>query len=321
MTMSALNDHASNLAAARPRVIVAVCTHRRNGPLRRLLDALVRNQESLGASVDLGVVISDDNDDGRAAPIADAYHPQFRLGVHYRHVGSGNISTARNTALDEALPRADWIAMTDDDCLPVDDWLRTMIEVQRATGASAVTGPTRLAVEDEAPSWITDQPFLRRGEIDFPDRAAATTAATNNSLIDAAFLRDRPDLRFATELGRVGGEDMVFYRRARAAGLQIHFATAAVVRGIEGPDRTTLSYQLRSWFWLGNTEFVTNWTLGQASRLRWCARSVKHAALALARPLTRLAARKPPEFRFCLALLAHAAGMLIGALGVRLAHH
>jgi succinoglycan biosynthesis protein ExoM len=321
MTMSVPTGHAADPTFERPRVVVAVCTHRRNEPLRRLLDALLRNQDALGDSADLGVVISDDNDDGRAAPIADEYGPRFTLGVHYRHVGSGNISTARNAALDEALPRADWIAMTDDDCVPVDDWIRTLLDVQRATSAGAVTGPCRLAVDDGAPAWITDQPFLRRAEIDFPDLEPATTGATNNSLIDAAFLRDRPDLRFATELGEVGGEDMVFYRRAREAGLRIHFATDAVVRGIEGPERLTLAYQVRWFFWLGNTEFVTSSTLTEVNRARWCARGIKHALLALGRPFVRLATGKSPQFRYALALLAHAAGMFIGALGVRLAHH
>lgn len=303
-----------------PRIRVAVCTHRRNEPLRRLLEALLRNQERLGRSADLGVVIADDNDDGRAAPIAAEFGPQFRLGVRYVHVGSGNISVARNAALARALPDTDWIAMTDDDCVPVDEWIGALLAVQRSTAATAVTGPCVLCVDDDAPRWIREQPFLGRGAFEFPDRAPASTAATNNSMVDAAFLRDRPGLRFRTDLGRVGGEDMVFYRSARAEGMQINFARDAVVHGVESPERATLGYQIRSHLWLGNTEFVTNSALGEVSRPHWAARSVKQALAAVVRPIAQMASGAPPQCRYSLALLARASGMMLGVVGVRLAH-
>jgi succinoglycan biosynthesis protein ExoM len=305
----------------KPRIVVAVCTHRRNGPLQRLLDALLRNQERLGDRADVGVAIADDNDDGRARPVADAYCERFRLGVQYRHVGSGNISTARNATLDEALPISDWVAMTDDDCVPVDGWLEAMLAVQRSTGADAVTGRCELCADDDAPSWITDEPFLTRGEFRFEDGASVPTAGTNNSLLRSAFFVEHPDIRFRDDLGQTGGEDMVFFRQAHARGLRIRYAADAVVHGVEDESRTTLTYQVRSHYWLGNTEFVTNSVLGQAGRLRWLARSVKLALSAAMRPLRQLWRHEPPQLRYTVALLAHASGMAVGALGVRLRHH
>ena len=38
-------------------------------------------------------------------------------------------------------------------------------------------------------------------------------------MLRASFLRDHPDIRFRSDLGTLGGEDMVFYRTAVAAGL------------------------------------------------------------------------------------------------------
>jgi succinoglycan biosynthesis protein ExoM len=308
-------------AVQKPRIVVAVCTYRRNDPLQRLLDALLRNQDRLGDCADVGVVIADDNDDGRARSVADAYRERFRLGVTYRHVGSGNISTARNATLDEALPLSDWVAMTDDDCVPVDGWLGAMLAVQRATGADAVTGRCELCADDDAPSWITDEPFLTRGEFRFDDGDSVPTAGTNNSFLRSAFFRERPDIRFREDLGETGGEDMVFFRQAHARGLSIRYAADAVVFGVEDPDRTTLTYQIRSHYWLGNTEFVTNSMLGRVNRLRWLARSLKLALQAMTRPARRLWRREPPQYRYALALLAHASGMALGALGVRLRHY
>ena len=91
-------------------------------------------------------------------------------------------------------------------------------------------------------------------------------AATNNSIIRAEFVRDHPHIRFDPELGRLGGEDMVFYRTAFKAGLRIRFARSAGVWGNEPPHRATFKHQVRYRFWLGNTEFVTNYRFGETSR-------------------------------------------------------
>lgn len=309
------------MTASPPRIVVAVCTFRRNEPLRRLLEALVRNQHDLGDDAVVGVSVVDDNPDGRARSVCDDFVGSFRLGLEYCTSGQGNISVARNLGLESALPRADWIAMTDDDCEPVDTWLRAHIDAQNRSGSDASTGPCELVPAPGAPRWLTEQPFLDDGQFRFADGTQMTTAATNNSFIRAAFLRDAPDLRFDPELGVVGGEDMVFYRSAQAQGLTITFAADAVVRGYEPPERCTYAHQLKSRFWLGNTEFVTNQRLGEARRPRWFARGARGLLVALGRPVVRLARREAPQIRYSTAAAARAVGTMLGAAGLRVDHH
>lgn len=302
-----------------PRIIVSVCTFRRNQALATLLRALVRNAEALQGRARVGVVVVDDNPDGAAREVCIEHEDSFELGLHYRTSGLGNIAVARNLGLETALSLADWIAMTDDDCVPVDHWLATYLDVLESTGATAVTGPCHLRAEG-GPQWLTEQPFLQLGQFDLADGATMDVAATNNSIVDARFFESHP-VRFDPHLGVVGGEDMVFFRSAHRQGLDIRYAADAVVHGIESPDRWTFRFQIRSKFWLGNTEFVTNQKLGDARPVRWFARGAKEVAMAALRPFEQLARRHPPQFRFALAAGARGMGMMAGACGVRVKHH
>lgn len=300
---------------------MAVCTFRRNDALDRLLHAVRRNAATVAPGVQVGVVVVDDNPDGRAREVCDRHARSYPLGLHYRSCGHGNISLARNAGLDAALPMSDWIAMTDDDCEPADTWIASYLETQRATGASALTGPCYLDLGPDAPSWLRQQPFQDDGQLRFADCERLRTAATNNSFVRSAFLCERPWLRFEPDLGVTGGEDMVFFRTAHAAGLDIAFSAGARVIGHEPRVRATFGYQVRSRFWLGNTEYVTNAYLGDASPGRWLLLSVKRLVAALSRPVGRLMLGRRPQFRYALASAARAMGNATGVFGLRARHH
>jgi succinoglycan biosynthesis protein ExoM len=303
------------------RLVVTVCTHQRNEALDRLLVAIRRNVDNLPPEFAVGVVVVDDNPNGMARSVCERHVNEFPLGLHYRHSGSGNISIARNMGLEAALPISDWIAMTDDDCEPVDTWLASYVTVQAETGSTALTGPCFLEPGPDAPAWLTEQPFRDDAQFRFDDRQRLDVAATNNSFVRTSFLRDRPWLRFDPDLGVTGGEDMVFYRTAHAAGLDIVYSSASKVVGHEPPSRTTFRSQIRSRFWLGNTEYVTNAHLGNGSRVKWLLLSVRRMLVAVTRPFGRLLSLRHPQFHYAIAIGAQAVGIASGAVGLRARHH
>lgn len=309
------------MSASRTSVIVAVCTYDRNEPLRVLLDALVVAAVEVRDRAEVGVVVVDDNADGKARPVVDDYAGVFALGIHYRVSGKRNISLARNIAIETAAGLGEWIAMTDDDCEPVPGWLRAHLDTEERTGADAVTGPMLARVPAGSPDWIEEQPFFEDQLLTFADGTWADTAATNNSMLRSSFVRDHPEIRFRPELGVVGGEDMVFYRTAHRAGLRIVFAADAAVWANEPMSRATLKHQLSYRFWLGNTEYVTNRALGDASNPRIVLRGVNGLRRALLRSFVRLARGQRPQWRYSLACALRAVGLLLGPLGVRLRHH
>jgi glycosyltransferase involved in cell wall biosynthesis len=305
----------------RTSVAVAVCTCDRNGPLAVLLDGLLENAARVAPRAALGVVVVDDSRDGGAREVVRRYEGRFELGLHYRVAGHQNISLARNLAIETAAGIAEWVAMTDDDCEPQSDWLERLLETQRRTAADAVAGNYRRRAPAGAPVWLTDEPFLEIALMSPAEGAALDMAGTNNSMIRAAWWKEHPQVRFDPTLGKAGGEDVVFYRTAHAAGLRIHAAPRAVVFEEQPPSRTTLRYQLWHFFWMGNSSFVTRRGTRQASPARMVLQGGNHMRRALARSLARVARGRRPHVRYCLASLLFGTGMMLGALGLRVSHH
>ena len=66
------------------RVAVAICTYRRNEPLRTLLRALVMCAEHAKGVAVLGVVVVDDTTEGSARVITEEFVRSFDGGIHYR---------------------------------------------------------------------------------------------------------------------------------------------------------------------------------------------------------------------------------------------
>jgi glycosyltransferase involved in cell wall biosynthesis len=304
------------------RVGVYICTHRRNGPLARMLDSLEVAAHRAAPAVELGVVVIDDNADGSAREVVDRSTRSFPLGLHYRFVGSGNIAAARNAGLEAAMELGDWVAMVDDDQVVVPEWLEELVAVQRRTGADAVTAPVYPRFPDQAPTFLTTQRF---GELwGTPlkvDGSPVSDLQTANSMIRASFLADHPDVRFSPDLGKAGGEDMVFYRGALDAGLRGHYSRNAVNWEYYEGDRATWRYQLRRSLWHGNTEAVTELRAGRAGRGRLVARAAKRAVTALGiQPLGRVRAGESPRLRYSVTYAVQSVGILLGAAGIRLDH-
>lgn len=302
-----------------PKIIVAICTYKRNEPLRTLLSALSNVAATSRNRAQVGIVVVDDNPDQRARPVIEEFEKVFASSIRYRTSGQGNISIARNIAINTAIEDADWVAMVDDDCEPDPTWLCAYLDVLEATGADCATGPMNLRVPEGSPAWLHEQPFFDDVRFDYENAAPMHSAATNNSIIRASFLRNNPDIRFAPELGRLGGEDVVFYRSAHRAGLKIRFAKLAGVWGNEPPDRATFKHQILYRFWLGNSMFVTNSHFGEG-KAKLFLRGSKMLAFALLRPITRMLTLRSPQWRYCVASSASGIGLMTGALGYRKEH-
>jgi glycosyltransferase involved in cell wall biosynthesis len=303
-------------------VAVAICTYRRPAPLRQLLERLAEEAARSASVVRVGVAVVDDSPDREAGPVIDAFEGRFALGIARANTASGNISTARNAAIDTGLGLVGpggWLCFIDDDCLPCEGWFDLLFGVRDATGAELVTGPLRDVAPPGAPAWLTEQPFLNLME-DHEDLAEPPYGATANTLIAADWLRAHPDVRFLPELGGIGGEDMVWFQSARAAGITHRYALYAEVVTHLPPSRTTYRYQLRSKLWWGNTMYVTNLAAG-TSPDRLFLRGLKQVVRALTTPVRRAARRKPAHVRFAVAAACMGLGQMAGRFGVRLDHH
>ncbi|HZC37550.1 MAG TPA: glycosyltransferase [Sphingomicrobium sp.] len=306
-------------APVRTRIAVAICTYKRNDFLTRLLDALLVCADRVRDRAAVGVAIVDDTADGQARIVADAFAGKFELGVQYRISGKQNISMARNIAIETAMEMGDWTAMTDDDCEPPPHWLEALLDLQQTTGDDAVTGRLVRRVPPDSPRWITEQPFLELGQEELPDGGEMKSAATFNSMVSSSWLKNHPKIRFEPKLGVISGEDVVFFRACRAAGLKIRFSEKGFVYENEGPERATFGYQLYVYLWHGNSSYVGSVESG-ISPARMFVHGCASMARALVRPFGRVVRGQPPQFRYCLALVLHATGKMLGPFGVRIDH-
>jgi len=314
---------ASRDAAGPVDLAVAICTYRRPGPLRSLLERLVDEAGRSADLVRLGVAVVDDSPDREAHAVVESFDGRFALGVGYTNTASGNISVARNAAIDGGLAvgpdGSDWICFVDDDCLPEPGWFERLFDMQRRTGAQLVTGPIRDVAPAGAPRWLTEQPFLNL-IADYEDGCEPPYGTTANVLVESAWLRDHPDVRFRPELGKLGGEDMVWFEAARAAGITHRYSLHAVVSEQIPMDRTGLRYQLRNKLWFGNTMYVTNLAAGTPAN-RLLLRGARQLVEAVLRPLRRLMRREPAQWRYAAAAACIGIGQMSGRFGVRLDHH
>jgi len=276
--------------------------------------------DAAAARAEISVVIVDDNPDGRAQSVCDDFEGVFTGGIHYRHSGAQNISIARNLGIETAMELGDWVAMTDDDILVPENWFLEFVEVQESTGADCVTGPAYLSFDERSPSWLRSQPFDRIGLFDHPELAVIEEGSTGNLMVRSSFLREHDDVRFSTELGTLGGEDMVFFRTAVTAGLVSVYSRRVAVREPFPMQRSTASYIYYRSFWMGNTEYQTSRRSEGSSRLRFVARAGKRVLSAFALPLQNRRAGKAAELHFAASLAVQAAGILVGVLGVRVPH-
>jgi succinoglycan biosynthesis protein ExoM len=258
----------------------------------------------------------DDNPDGAARPVIDEFAEAFELGIHYRQSGKGNISIARNLALETAAPLAEWVLMTDDDCEPPRGWVAAHLNAQRQSGCDATAGAMVLRVPPEAPPWLTDQPFALDYELRSEHLQRLPAAGTSNVMMRSAWLLQHPAIRFREDLGRTGGEDWVFFRSASKAGLVLRFVDDADTSGIESADRLTWRYVLENRLWMGNIEFFINSMVEDTPRNALVALGWRRLGQSVLETI-----RRSDQFRYRVSVLARCVGYLLAVAGIRLNHH
>ena len=244
------------------KIDVCVCTYRR---------ALVRDtilslaHQDLRGQIAMRVVVVDNDTSPSARTLVHDTAAGLNIDLAYVHAPAGNISIARNAAIDSA--RGEWIAFLDDDETAALDWLSELLATASATGADLVFGPVRPAFEDEPPSWMSDgqfhlvEPTVKNGRI--------VAGYAGNVLISRRAI-DRTGERFDPRFGRTGGEDTDFFDRLLRQGATAVYAPNATVHEAVPPDRTSLTWLVRRRFRYGQIHgaMVTRLYASRTGRVR-----------------------------------------------------
>jgi len=145
------------------KIAICICTHKRPGPLERLLSSLQRIQTGDRDRSDFGIILVDNYPDGQARLVCERSATQLDLNIEFVEEQQQGAPYAMNRAVDEALKHnPEFLAFIDDDDMPEPDWLLHLIEKQRLTQADIVCGIFPPVIKKEWPDWFKKSPLFDR---------------------------------------------------------------------------------------------------------------------------------------------------------------
>ena len=293
-------------APTRQIVTVAVCTFRRNDLLISLVHTVDRLVATEAPDASVGMLVVDDSPEGDAAETVEALRDHVGVALTYGASAAADISIARNYALQRAAQGSNFVACLDDDCVPHEGWLRELLRVADGQQADIVVGHRQFVAATTAPRWLRRQPFLAEN-LHYADGSVPVSGNTANMLVRSSWLSSS-GVSFRSEMGAVGGEDMVFFADAEKVGANIRFSSGSVCDEPCDGKRATFRYQAWRQVWLGNNEAVINRTTRQFTHTRMAVRGTKRVVFGLTHPVVQLLRRQSPQLHWAVALTGSGIG-------------
>ncbi len=295
------------------RIAVCIATYARPDGLTRLLDGLA----ALRTSACVRVVVVDNDPAGPSRSLCEARADAFQLGLRYEVEPRRGITYARNRAVAAAGSDVDFIAMLDDDEVPEPGWLDALLKVQAKYDADVVAGPVIPYFPSMPAEWIQEGRFFDRPR--YQTGHQLPHAHTHNVLVRRGVFEKTG--RFDDRFALTGGEDLQFFRRAKADGARIVFANDAAVEEWIPASRANMG-------WLLRRAYRSGATLGQVDRDRPDAfvarplrvvRGLGRLMQGVLLTLVALVAWRDRQVRLvrALQLIYRGAGMVAGVLGGR----
>jgi len=244
---SSMTEVAPRMATGSADIIadidVCVCTFRRPH-LRTTLASIAR--QVVDSRTTIRIIVADNDERPSAQELVETFARQNDLWLVYIHAPAGNISRARNACL--AAATAPFVAFIDDDEVASPQWLASLLDTQKKTGADAVLGPVRAVYRPECPAWLKDGDF--HSSLPAFRGKKITSGGTGNVLFKRASVQA---LRFREDLGKSGGEDTAYFHELVEAGCRIAFANEALATEEVPKERESFLWLLRRRFRFGET--------------------------------------------------------------------
>lgn len=250
-------------------VSIVIPTMRRQSLLPALVERLLSQRHC--DAVGLELVIVDNCPQESARQVVAELRGKYGARVRYLCEKRPGVSYVRNTGMSAAGGRL--IGFIDDDEIPCEDWLASLLACKLRHGADAVLGPVypvfaRPETERDrffrkAFTQSSDRPTGAIVEPNSPLRALLRPTscyrpmATNNALIEARHDRIGDGPIFDPGLGYLGGEDVLFFHNLYLAGKKIVWCREAVVFESVSAERSELRFMLQRRFRNGQITSVT----------------------------------------------------------------
>jgi len=226
---------------ATQRVAIGLCTAHRPEMLRCCLAALA--SQIVPEALDLTIIVADNEPEPNNQHLVSEFAASCSFPVRYVHEPRRGISRARNAVLDACEDRFDWIAFTDDDCVPASDWIGALLEAAARHEADLVYGRREWTPPRRPPFWFVPEKPTRRDEGQRLQVAATHNVLMAGELAGLRFRERHAGLRFDERLAH--GEDTDFFWRATTRfGARIVYSAAPVVYETVPAHPATMRYQM-----------------------------------------------------------------------------
>jgi succinoglycan biosynthesis protein ExoM len=295
---------------------ICVTTYKRPVGLARLLEAIARLEVPAGWSFD--VVVVDNDPAGSARTVVESFVLESARGVNVRYVlePERGIAQVRNRAVAETTTTG-WIAFLDDDEWPEPTWWRRLVDVQTATGADVVIGPSEPVFEQDPPAWIREGKFFERERFPTGSVIPFWLARTSGVLIRRTAFAHLGVHPFDERCALSGGEDVRFFGMLDREGTRIVWVDDAIVNELVPATRSNAAWLLRRAFRTGNSRGVTLQLEGAGvwRRARRVVRGLLDVGIGIARAVG--AANNKAGRMLGVTHSALGIGLIAGAVGVR----
>ncbi len=243
-----------NESRASVEAVICIPTFRRPDGVAHTLQSLLAQQGDVRFAI---VVIENDAENpvgaASAGEILGASGVPSAVIIEPRQGNCHAINRAFTEAR-ERFPAADYLLMIDDDEIASPDWLTKMVSTARRTGAGIVGGPVIRQFDVPVTQSVSRHPLY--GFISGPTRQVPVIHGTGNCLIHRdVFARMEPTL-FDVAFNFLGGGDMDFFARCRAAGFTFWWCEEAVIHETVAAGRTKPGWIMRRSIRTGSINYV-----------------------------------------------------------------
>lgn len=221
--------------------VVAVCTFRRVGMLRPLIEIIAGQIARLPTEYKVRVAVIDNDPDGSAREeIGKLIARLGDFALSYHHEAEPGVGFARNLAF--TLVRGqEWLIFFDDDQVPDPDWLSSLLHAAAAGAGDLYVGPVRPVMPMFCPKWAEGGWAWARPE--FHDGEFRGHAGFGNIMLSPKSLAD-PLCRVGEDYLHGPGEDTSVTLALAAKGYRIVHVLAASASEPVSPERISVPWVL-----------------------------------------------------------------------------
>ncbi len=226
-------------------ITICVCTFRRPQIIDTLASLMAMNAPP---DCRVSVLVVDNDHSPSAQKLVEGFAASSRFDIRYLHCPAGNISLARNGALDNCESR--YLAFIDDDEIASEDWLRNLARVAQNDALDVVLGPVQAVYRPQAPEWMRVLSIHSTKQVWVDGHIKSGYSSNVQVDLECPAVSG---LRFDPELGQTGGEDTKYFTQVFRRGGKIGYAADALVQEDVPESRACFSWLLKRRFRMGQT--------------------------------------------------------------------